>query len=349
MDKIFQEHPWDEDDTLTKSEQTNYSFPTLVSKKSQNKRAKDHKKQHSNEPGRFVRTSLANDTETNTIIKGKTKSRKRRADEPLEKIQDEIGQYKIKKQNLSVEKKSTAKQKGEVTPKLTAAKLQSTDKSTNFRDRLVDSLKGSRFRFLNEQLYRNTGEEAKTMFQQDPGAFQAYHEGYRHQIEQWSVNPLDRIIKNIHKLPKSHVVADFGCGEARLATAVPHKVYSLDLVASNDSVIACNMANTPLETNSINVAVFCLSLMGTNLRDFLLEANRVMKIGAILKIAEVSSRFDNVKEFIDCVHKCGFLLDNKDLKHKLFYFFNFKKVRTVAKNSLKGKHFSLKPCLYKKR
>ncbi|XP_058461344.1 ribosomal RNA-processing protein 8 isoform X2 [Malaya genurostris] len=149
--------------------------------------------------------------------------------------------------------------------------------------------------------------------------------------------------------PKDYLVADFGCGEARLAEAVPHNVYSLDLVAINNSVIACDMANTPLETNSVNVVVFCLSLMGTNLRDFLLEANRIMKTGALLKIAEVSSRFDNVKEFIDCVHKCGFLLENKDLKHKLFYFFNFKKVRTVEKRSLKSKQFSLKPCLYKKR
>lgn len=144
-------------------------------------------------------------------------------------------------------------------------------------------------------------------------------------------------------------MADFGCGEARLAESVPHKVYSLDLVAANSSVIACDMANTPLETNSINVVVFCLSLMGTNLRDFLLEANRIMKTGALLKIAEVSSRFDDVKEFVDNVQKCGFLVENKDLNHKLFYFFHFKKVRTVDKSSFKGKHFSLKPCLYKKR
>ena len=29
-------------------------------------------------------------------------------------------------------------------------------------------------------------------------------------------------------------------------------------------------------------AVFCLSLMGTNLKDFLLEANPVLKIGLVL-------------------------------------------------------------------
>ncbi|XP_058118046.1 ribosomal RNA-processing protein 8 [Anopheles ziemanni] len=219
----------------------------------------------------------------------------------------------------------------------------------DLRNKLVARLKGSRFRFINEQLYKTTGEEAKKLFQEDPDSFTAYHEGYRHQIAQWSMNPLDRIIKSIKKLPKDTIVADFGCGEARLAQSIPNQTYSLDLVSHNSSVIACDMANTPLESNYVNVVVFCLSLMGTNLVDFLLEANRVLKVGGLLKIAEVSSRFDNVNEFVANVKKCGFALVNKDTKHKLFYFINFKKERTVIKGSIKIKQFSLKPCLYKKR
>lgn len=78
--------------------------------------------------------------------------------------------------------------------------------------------------------------------------------------------------------PKTAVIADFGCGEGRLAKAVPNKTYSLDLVAQHHEIIACDMAKTPLETGSIDVAVYCLSLMGTNLRDFLLEANRVLRM-----------------------------------------------------------------------
>lgn len=79
--------------------------------------------------------------------------------------------------------------------------------------------------------------------------------------------------------PKNYIIADFGCGEGRLAESVFQKTYSLDLVAANESIIACDMAQTPLTTNSINVVVFCLSLMGTNLKDFFLEANRVLKMG----------------------------------------------------------------------
>ncbi|XP_053688111.1 ribosomal RNA-processing protein 8 [Sabethes cyaneus] len=339
MEKIFIEHPWEDDDRSSVNE-FNFKFvKEKVSKASVSKRA--NKLQNST-PGRFVRAPSEDVQETPNKIQ--PSNRKRKATQPTKSLHDEAGHAKQKKQkevaNVGQPKPSDKQLNGKGT---------ASSKEVSLREKLVESLKGSRFRFLNEQLYKSTGEVSRKMFLEDPEAFRAYHDGYRHQIAQWCVNPLDRIIKSIQKLPKNFVIADFGCGEARLAEEVPHKVYSLDLVAANKGVIACDMAQTPLETNSTNVVVFCLSLMGTNLRDFLLEANRIMKVGALLKIAEVSSRFDNVKEFIDCVHKCGFLLDSKDLKHKLFYFFNFKKVRTVDKQSLKGKHFSLKPCLYKKR
>jgi ribosomal RNA-processing protein 8 len=77
------------------------------------------------------------------------------------------------------------------------------------------------------------------------------------------------------------VVADFGCGDARLAQSVPNKVHSFDLVAKTKEVTACNMVHTPLSGASVDVAVFCLSLMGTSLSAYLTEANRVLKEGFV--------------------------------------------------------------------
>ena len=64
-------------------------------------------------------------------------------------------------------------------------------------------------------------------------------------------------------------IADFGCGEARLARALSSsskKIHSFDLVALNNEVTVCDFSRTPLEKESIDIAIFCLSLMGTNLR-----------------------------------------------------------------------------------
>lgn len=140
-----------------------------------------------------------------------------------------------------------------------------------------------------------------------------------------------------------------GCGDARLAKSVMQKVYSIDLVSSVEGVIESDMAKTPLETKSVHVVVYCLSLMGTNLKEFFLEANRILKLSGLIKIAEVSSRFEDIKVFIDFVQSCGFELMHKDLNENLFYFLNFKKVYDVNSFNKNIPDYSLKPCLYKKR
>ena len=69
--------------------------------------------------------------------------------------------------------------------------------------------------------------------------FSLYCDGrrYRIQANQWPLDPLDLIIAEVKKLPKKAVVADFGCGEARLAQSVHRAtVHSFDLVAANDKV-----------------------------------------------------------------------------------------------------------------
>ena len=53
--------------------------------------------------------------------------------------------------------------------------------------------------------------------------------------------------------PQNWVIADFGCGEARIAHTIPNKVHSFDLVAANDKVTACDMACVPLVAKAVDV------------------------------------------------------------------------------------------------
>lgn len=70
-----------------------------------------------------------------------------------------------------------------------------------------------------------------------------------------------------------------GCGEAALAKRVPNTVRSFDLVSTAPGVEVCDMARTPLLSASTDVAVYCLALMGTDLTQYLVEANRILKMG----------------------------------------------------------------------
>ncbi len=104
------------------------------------------------------------------------------------------------------------------------------------------------------------------------------------------------------------MIGDFGCGEAKLATALAdrHTVHSFDYVAANEDVIACDMAHVPMEDESLDVAVFSLSLMGANFTDYLREAWRLLKLDGHLHIYEATSRFTDRNAFVDGLKEMGF-------------------------------------------
>ena len=77
-------------------------------------------------------------------------------------------------------------------------------------------------------------------------------------------------------------MADLGCGDAIISRSVKQKVTSVDLIANSPKIIECDMANTPIESQPKNVVIFCLSLMGTNISDFIVEANRILVDGYVL-------------------------------------------------------------------
>ncbi|CAL8334665.1 unnamed protein product [Boreogadus saida] len=222
------------------------------------------------------------------------------------------------------------------------------DRSATLRSRMEQRLEAARFRYINEVLYTSSSGEAKRMFSQDPEAFGVYHKGFTAQVKHWPANPVDAIIAYIHKKPASHVVADFGCGDCKIALSVKNKVHSFDLAPICDLVTVCDMAHVPLKDGSVHIAVFCLSLMGTNLIDFLAEANRVLVVGGILKIVEVASRFDDVRGFLSTLSHLGFKMMIKDTEKSHFYSFDFIKTKDVSED-MKSSSLELRPCVYKKR
>lgn len=108
------------------------------------------------------------------------------------------------KQKLNKRQKSKAEQHASNVSNIQKKKpnnqTSKSEEKKDFHEDLADRLKASRFRFINEQLYTHTGVEAHEIFNQDDSAFTTYHQGYRKQVEQWPLNPLDRIINSIKKL-----------------------------------------------------------------------------------------------------------------------------------------------------
>jgi hypothetical protein len=262
---------------------------------------------------------------------------------------------KKKKNNTAINPSTT---NGSSSSSSTTASTSTTNSNNNnskisvVQATLEKKLAGAKFRMINEQLYTKTGAQAKAMFDKNPELFREYHDGFRSSIEQWPFDPVSNLVQWLKKKPKSLVVADFGCGEARIAQESKQTaIHSFDLVAMNDRVTVCDIAHVPLDDSTLDIGIFSLSLMGTNFLDYLKEAYRVLKPNAILKIVELESRFAKFDSFKRLMQRMGF-----DLKHQLnpdnyFVVFEFvKNAQRIPGDTSKIDPFTiLKPCLYKNR
>ncbi|KAK2011163.1 hypothetical protein LZ32DRAFT_345710 [Colletotrichum eremochloae] len=205
-----------------------------------------------------------------------------------------------------------------------AAKLTPLQRS--MRQKLISA----RFRHLNETLYTRPSAQAYQLFEDSPEMFSEYHEGFRRQVEVWPENPVDGYIRDLKlrakarysdargrpgaqptpsgpaPLPRTNGVchvADLGCGDARLASTLEPeakklklKVLSYDLHSPAEHVIKADIANLPLADDAVDVAIFCLALMGTNWLDFIEEAYRILHWKGELWVAEIKSRFGPVRQ-----------------------------------------------------
>ncbi|KAL2815666.1 methyltransferase-domain-containing protein [Aspergillus granulosus] len=204
---------------------------------------------------------------------------------------------------------------------------------TPLQQAMRQKLISSRFRHLNETLYTTPSTKALELFTASPELFEEYHAGFSRQVkESWPSNPVNGYISNIRaraaisnaprkgnkpdQKPRSQAlpiprrpngictIADLGCGDAQLhrtlaptAQKLKLKLLSYDLHAPKDSPITkADISNLPVEDGSIDVAIFCLSLMGTNWVSFVEEAWRVLRSDGKGEcwVSEVKSRFGKV-------------------------------------------------------
>ncbi|KAJ2304789.1 hypothetical protein IWW55_002258 [Coemansia sp. RSA 2706] len=107
------------------------------------------------------------------------------------------------------------------------------------------------------------------------------------------------------------------------------------------------IANVPLDAGSMDVAVFCLALMGTDFMQFIREANRILRVGGELKIAEVVSRVADVNVFVGALEEQGFWLDRRRAS-KMFIMLDPTKIskHLAVLRAVPG---LLKPRIYKRR
>ena len=163
------------------------------------------------------------------------------------------------------------------------------------------------FSKMNNRWYASASDKTHDRLANNPEEWAHYHTMYRQLRETWPVIPFKEEI-NWLMARDGYVVGDFGCGEALIAAeaGAKHTIHSFDHVAIDKRVIACDIAHVPLEDESLDVAIFCLSLMGSNFTDYIREAHRCLVLDGHLHIWEAASYFEDIKKFASALAKLGF-------------------------------------------
>lgn len=205
--------------------------------------------------------------------------------------------------------------------------LDETDKAT-FGRRFAEYGDFSR---LNARWNKAHSSITHERLQNNPEEWCYYHTRLQEQEREWQNIPREECVKHLmENLPLGSVVGDFGCGQAQLAHALRdvHTVHSLDHIAINTSVVACDMAHSQLDDAMLDAAVFSLSLMGANIRDYLVEAYRTLKPGGQLLIYHPAAENDLVK-FVAGLEKLGFASVHHGSVYKWHHIWAIKRGRQV--------------------
>ncbi|MCJ1292132.1 25S rRNA (adenine645-N1)-methyltransferase [Xylographa carneopallida] len=139
--------------------------------------------------------------------------------------------------------------------------------------------------------------------------------GNSESVPQEVLDPVDtKGLKPLPRNPRSGLctIADLGCGDAQLARSLSGmgenappcpafikslnlRIHSFDLAAAYPLITVADIRNVPLDDSSVDVAIFCLALMGTNWTEFIEEAWRILRWKGECWISEVGSRFVSPK------------------------------------------------------
>jgi ubiquinone/menaquinone biosynthesis C-methylase UbiE len=102
------------------------------------------------------------------------------------------------------------------------------------------------------------------------------------------------------KTKRTKYVADMGCGKAQIANYFKNdnrfKFNNFDHVSLNENIISCDISHTPLDDDTINICILSLAMWGSNCKEYIKEAYRLLESNGILYIIEPTKRWSEHDE-----------------------------------------------------
>jgi ribosomal RNA-processing protein 8 len=178
-------------------------------------------------------------------------------------------------------------------------KKPSTKKSDQKRQRIQTEL---------SQLHRTyktlKSENLHTRFTENPELWHEYHTISEENEKSFPEDeiPRNRIIQELNKIQtrRTKLVVDMGCGKGDIskhfASDPRFQFINYDHVSSNETITTCDISKLPEEENSVEICILSLAMWGSNNKQYITEAHRVLESGGKLYIIEPTKRWSEQDE-----------------------------------------------------
>ena len=114
--------------------------------------------------------------------------------------------------------------------------------------------------------------------------------------------PRNRIILELDKIgvKRTKMVVDMGCGKAQISQYFQDdkrfNFINYDHISSNTNIISCDISNIPLEEETSEICILSLAMWGSNCKEYIKEAHRILESNGILYIIEATKRWSEKDE-----------------------------------------------------
>ena len=85
---------------------------------------------------------------------------------------------------------------------------------------------------------------------------------------------------------------------------------NLDHYSSDDTITSCDILNTGLEDDSTEICILFLAMWGSNCKEYIMEAYRILETNGILYIIEPTKRWSEKDELGNIINDPGIKLKN---------------------------------------
>jgi len=153
---------------------------------------------------------------------------------------------------------------------------------------------------LHKEYKTKNSQNLNTYFKEKPEKWEEYHKISKENEESFPEEeiPRNKMIKYLEDLPgkKKKIVADLGCGFAEINQHFQDnsrfEFHNFDHISDNNMVVSRDIKNTGLEDYSVDIAILSLAMWGSNCKEYLKEAYRILDTGGTLLIAEAFKRWN---------------------------------------------------------